>query len=78
MTAPSSQITTRLVSFNLNGLRPALIRRKGPLIKLLRDLEADIVCVQETKLSRKDLEEIKDFALADGWWKPHPETMQPG
>ena len=67
MTA-SSQVTLRLISFNLNGLRPALIRRKGPLTKLLSDLEAQIVCVQETKLSKKDFEELKDFALADGWW----------
>ena len=28
---------------------------------------ADIVSFQETKLSKKDLVELKDFAVAEGW-----------
>jgi exonuclease III len=27
----------------------------------------DIICIQETKLSKKDMEELQSFALADGW-----------
>lgn len=30
----------RLVSFNVNGLRPMLKRRRGPLTQVLEDLQA--------------------------------------
>ena len=88
----------RLVSFNVNGLRPMLKRRRGPLTQVLEDLQAgemclelhrnipccmpllaceplhvcaDIVCIQETKLSKNNMEEVKDFAVAEGWSVPH-------
>ncbi|KAK3233126.1 hypothetical protein CYMTET_56558, partial [Cymbomonas tetramitiformis] len=44
------------------------IRKKvsyGSLVALLNSLNADIICLQETKVSRSDLE--RDLALAPGW-----------
>ncbi|BDA45375.1 probable DNA-(apurinic or apyrimidinic site) lyase 2 [Coccomyxa sp. Obi] len=56
----------RIVTWNINGLRACLKRRfDGKLIDLLRFLEADIVCFQETKLARQEVTE--DLALAEGW-----------
>ncbi|CAL8462978.1 g2512 [Coccomyxa elongata] len=37
------------------------------LSKMLETLDADIICIQETKLSRKDMDDLQNFALADGW-----------
>ncbi|KAK9830809.1 hypothetical protein WJX74_008240 [Apatococcus lobatus] len=55
----------RLVTWNINGLR-AIIRRKfGSIKALLESLEADIVCFQETKLTKTDFD--RDIALVDGW-----------
>jgi AP endonuclease-2 len=56
----------RIVTFNINGLRACLRRRfSGRLAELLGFLEADIICLQETKLARSEAD--RDLALAEGW-----------
>ncbi|GMH41645.1 hypothetical protein BSKO_09555 [Bryopsis sp. KO-2023] len=54
----------RLLCWNVNGLR-AISRKFGGVAKFLDSLEADIVCIQETKLARSELD--RDLALVDGW-----------
>ncbi|KAG2489940.1 hypothetical protein HYH03_011572 [Edaphochlamys debaryana] len=54
----------RVVSWNINGLR-RIVNAFGSLAKLLDSLDADIICFQETKLTRADLK--RELALADGW-----------
>ncbi|KXZ51325.1 hypothetical protein GPECTOR_13g812 [Gonium pectorale] len=54
----------RLVTWNVNGLR-RIVTAFGGLGPLLESLHADVVCFQETKLTRGMLE--RDLALADGW-----------
>ena len=39
----------RVLSWNINGLRSL----KGDLNERLKSLKADIICVQETKVTRK-------------------------
>ena len=39
----------RILSWNINGLRSL----KGDLNERLKSLKADIICVQETKVTRK-------------------------
>ncbi|RLN13849.1 hypothetical protein BBJ28_00023659 [Nothophytophthora sp. Chile5] len=50
-------MTLRLVTWNVNGLRAVLQRLSTSLKQLLDDLDADIVCLQETKLTRSELDE---------------------
>ncbi|RLN92957.1 hypothetical protein BBJ28_00021438 [Nothophytophthora sp. Chile5] len=47
----------RLVTWNVNGLRAVLQRLSTSLKQFLDDLDADIVCLQETKLTRSELDE---------------------
>ncbi|KAL7995769.1 putative AP endonuclease 1, endonuclease/exonuclease/phosphatase, Zinc finger, GRF-type [Plasmopara halstedii] len=47
----------RLVTWNVNGLRAVLERLKQTLPEFLSDLNADIICLQETKLTRSELNE---------------------
>ncbi|CAI5723750.1 unnamed protein product [Hyaloperonospora brassicae] len=47
----------RLVTWNVNGLRAVLLRLGQRLPQLLESFEADIVCLQETKLTRSELDE---------------------
>ncbi|XP_019054691.1 PREDICTED: DNA-(apurinic or apyrimidinic site) lyase 2 isoform X2 [Nelumbo nucifera] len=54
----------KIVTYNVNGLRPR-ISQHGSLRKLLNSLDADIICVQETKLSRQDLK--ADLIMAEGY-----------
>lgn len=54
----------RIVTYNINGLRPR-VAQFGSLLKLLDSLHADIICFQETKLSRHDL--TADVLIADGY-----------
>eukprot|EP00198_Chlamydomonas_reinhardtii_P003572 XP_001692908.1 predicted protein [Chlamydomonas reinhardtii] len=54
----------RIVSWNVNGLR-RVIAHFGSLDKFLSALEADVLCIQEHKLTRADLK--RELALADGW-----------
>ncbi|CAM8905176.1 unnamed protein product [Rhodiola kirilowii] len=54
----------KIVTYNVNGLRPR-IAPHGSLIKLLESLDADIICFQETKLSRHEL--TADLVMANGY-----------
>ena len=58
----------------MTGLRPTFstdMQRKlaATQFVLIESLimVTDIICIQETKLSKKDMEELQSFALADGW-----------
>lgn len=57
----------RLVSYNVNGLRGLLEHYDDTLASVLERLEADIVCVQETKLSKEDLKNMEKLAVAAKW-----------
>lgn len=57
----------RIMTWNVNGLRPMLNRRVCGLSKVLKDLQADILCIQETKLSRSDMESLHNVGIAEGW-----------
>ncbi|CAH9117113.1 unnamed protein product [Cuscuta epithymum] len=54
----------KIVTYNVNGLRPR-ISQFGSLSNLLNALDADIICFQETKLSRQDLR--ADLVRAEGY-----------
>uniref|UniRef100_A0A5B7C4H0 DNA-(apurinic or apyrimidinic site) endonuclease n=1 Tax=Davidia involucrata TaxID=16924 RepID=A0A5B7C4H0_DAVIN len=54
----------KIVTYNINGLRPR-ISQFGSLLKLLDSLDAEIICFQETKLSRQEL--TADLVIADGY-----------
>ncbi len=55
----------RVLTWNINGLRAILKRKCGTLQGLLDDLKADIICFQETKLTKSDFD--RDLALVEGW-----------
>ena len=42
----------KILTWNINGLRSF----KGPLIKLFDSLDADVICLQETKITRKQMQ----------------------
>ncbi|EFN53799.1 hypothetical protein CHLNCDRAFT_136485 [Chlorella variabilis] len=66
MPSQPQQQHTRVLSFNVNGLRALLRDRlKLTLSQFLISLNADIVCMQETKLRRCDID--RDLAIVDGW-----------
>ncbi|XP_027178220.1 DNA-(apurinic or apyrimidinic site) lyase 2 isoform X1 [Coffea eugenioides] len=54
----------KIVTYNINGLRPR-ISQFGSLRKLLDSLDADIICFQETKISKQELR--ADLVRADGY-----------
>lgn len=54
----------KIATYNVNGLRPR-IAQYGSLLKLLNSLEADIICFQETKLSREEV--TADLIMAEGY-----------
>ncbi|XXG86153.1 hypothetical protein AAC387_Pa11g1101 [Persea americana] len=54
----------RIVTYNVNGLRPR-VSQYGSLLKFLNSLEADIICIQETKLSRQEIS--ADLFMAEGY-----------
>nr|XP_039253458.1 DNA-(apurinic or apyrimidinic site) endonuclease 2-like [Styela clava] len=51
----------KLVTWNINGLRSM----KGPIKPFLDGLDADIICFQETKITKDQIE--SDLALVDGY-----------
>ncbi len=59
----------RLVTYNVNGLRALLEHHDETLASLLERLKADIVCVQETKLSGADMKNMDKLAVAAGWYE---------
>ncbi|XP_065626035.1 DNA-(apurinic or apyrimidinic site) endonuclease, chloroplastic-like, partial [Quercus suber] len=55
----------KLMSWNVNGLR-ALLKLEGfSALQLAQREDFDVLCLQETKLQEKDVEEIK--YLIDGY-----------
>ncbi|KAG8383730.1 hypothetical protein BUALT_Bualt04G0044300 [Buddleja alternifolia] len=54
----------KIVTYNVNGLRPR-VSQFGSLRKLLDSLDADIICLQETKLSRQEMR--GDLVQAEGY-----------
>ncbi|KAL0288125.1 UNVERIFIED_CONTAM: DNA-(apurinic or apyrimidinic site) lyase 2 [Sesamum calycinum] len=54
----------KIVTYNVNGLRPR-VSQFGSLRKVLDALDADIICFQETKLSRQELK--ADLVQAEGY-----------
>nr|XP_009382722.1 PREDICTED: DNA-(apurinic or apyrimidinic site) lyase 2 isoform X1 [Musa acuminata subsp. malaccensis]XP_018675749.1 PREDICTED: DNA-(apurinic or apyrimidinic site) lyase 2 isoform X1 [Musa acuminata subsp. malaccensis]XP_018675750.1 PREDICTED: DNA-(apurinic or apyrimidinic site) lyase 2 isoform X1 [Musa acuminata subsp. malaccensis] len=54
----------KIVTYNVNGLRQR-VSQHGSLLRLLTSLDADIICFQETKLSRRDLS--VDLTMAEGY-----------
>ncbi|KAL5706004.1 DNA-(apurinic or apyrimidinic site) lyase [Ranunculus cassubicifolius] len=55
----------KMVTYNVNGLRPRIAQHGGSLLKLLNSLDADIICFQETKLSRSEV--TADLIMAEGY-----------
>ncbi|XP_058090983.1 DNA-(apurinic or apyrimidinic site) endonuclease 2 isoform X6 [Magnolia sinica] len=54
----------KIVTYNVNGLKQR-IAQYGSLLKFLNSLQADIICIQETKVSRHDLS--ADLFMAEGY-----------
>ncbi|XP_026660187.2 DNA-(apurinic or apyrimidinic site) endonuclease 2 isoform X2 [Phoenix dactylifera] len=54
----------KIVTYNVNGLRQR-VSQHGSLLRLLNSLDADIICFQETKLSRQELS--ADVTMAEGY-----------
>ncbi|BBN16387.1 exodeoxyribonuclease III [Marchantia polymorpha subsp. ruderalis] len=63
---PSSVKAMKLISWNVNGLR-ALIKEKdkkteeGLLLQLAKEEDFDVLCLQETKLQTKDVEQMSSL-----------------
>ncbi|XP_065067010.1 DNA-(apurinic or apyrimidinic site) endonuclease 2-like [Rhopilema esculentum] len=53
----------KVLTWNINGIRAS--NREVPLKKLLESLEADVICLQETKVTRDQLDEAT--AIVDGY-----------
>ena len=60
-------MTKNIVSYNVNGIRAAL--RKG-LAEWLSEIEVDILCLQETKALKEqvDIESLKEQGFHDYWY----------
>ncbi|KAK4262067.1 hypothetical protein QN277_027677 [Acacia crassicarpa] len=54
----------KIVTYNVNGLRQR-ITQFGSLRNLLNSFDADIICLQETKLRRQEV--TADLVMADGY-----------
>lgn len=46
----------RLLSWNINGLRAWISREEKDLEVLLDSMQADVICFQESKLTRAELD----------------------
>ena len=55
----------RILTWNVNGLRAVATSKRGGLRELLDSTQADIICLQETKLRRPEL--TAEVALSEGW-----------
>ena len=49
----------KILTWNINGIRGA--RRDKSLKVILDSLEADVICLQETKVTRKCIKEVRNF-----------------
>ncbi|XP_050918949.1 DNA-(apurinic or apyrimidinic site) endonuclease 2 [Lathyrus oleraceus] len=54
----------KIITYNVNGLRQRILQF-GSLRNLLNSFDADIICFQETKLSRQDV--TADLVMVDGY-----------
>ncbi len=55
----------KLVSWNVNGLRAAC--KKG-FLDFFKEINADVFCIQETKMQENQLEEVENFDI-EGYYK---------
>jgi exodeoxyribonuclease-3 len=57
----------RIISYNVNGIRAAI--KKG-FIEWLKTDPADIICIQETKATKEDVDvtEINALGYHDYWY----------
>ncbi|KAK1292424.1 Apurinic endonuclease-redox protein [Acorus calamus] len=58
--------SVKLMSWNVNGLRALLKLETFSALQLAQEENFDVLCLQETKLQEKDVEDIKD-RLIDGY-----------
>ncbi|KAK1278597.1 Apurinic endonuclease-redox protein [Acorus gramineus] len=58
--------SVKLMSWNVNGLRALLKLESFSALQLAQEENFDVLCLQETKLQEKDVEDIKD-RLIDGY-----------
>ncbi|PKU78843.1 DNA-(apurinic or apyrimidinic site) lyase, chloroplastic isoform X1 [Dendrobium catenatum] len=58
--------STKLVSWNVNGLRALLKQKSFRTLQLVQHEDFDVLCLQETKLQEKDVDAIKQN-LIDGY-----------
>ena len=65
----------KILSWNINGLRAVLRRQFGSVSNLLGKLKADIICFQETKLTKADFD--RDLAIVEGWYALYSEWSKP-
>ncbi|XP_057835643.2 DNA-(apurinic or apyrimidinic site) endonuclease, chloroplastic isoform X2 [Cryptomeria japonica] len=64
--SPAENNMVRLISWNVNGLRALLKREENKFLQLAERENFDILCLQETKLQEKDVQQIKQ-GLLDGY-----------
>ena len=64
---PANANALRILTWNVNGLRPMLNRNVYSLSRMLRELQADIICIQETKVSKSDMNTLHTLGTAEGW-----------
>eukprot|EP00884_Botryococcus_braunii_P018994 jgi/Botrbrau1/5779/Bobra.0155s0002.1 len=65
--AMASTSTLRVVSWNVDGLFSIMKRRGQSLDKMLDQVGADIICIQETKLNRAETEQLHIRGSTPGW-----------
>uniref|UniRef100_A0A1D1XPU0 DNA-(apurinic or apyrimidinic site) endonuclease n=1 Tax=Anthurium amnicola TaxID=1678845 RepID=A0A1D1XPU0_9ARAE len=63
---PDGTKMVKLISWNVNGLRALLKLGGSSALELAQRENFDVLCLQETKLQEKDVEEIKE-RLIDGY-----------
>lgn len=57
----------KIVSWNVNGIR-ALVRKEGSLSEIFTRLAADIICLQETKITESDVEQFRAVPGYESFW----------
>ena len=64
----------KIISWNVNGLRAVLSKN---VLKEVKDLDPDVLCLQEIKARKDQLnqEQLEEFSAFHGYWHP---TERPG
>lgn len=57
----------KILTWNINGIRAA--RRDKSLKDILDSLEADVICLQETKVTREYI--FNSLSIANPGWMTH-------